>query len=73
MPSFAVLTEKAFDAEGNLKQPKELSINKVGHGMLGSDLMLVECIKAAISIFQLKFGMFCYFCHIVILHMFLFM
>ncbi|KAE9450937.1 hypothetical protein C3L33_17168, partial [Rhododendron williamsianum] len=25
--------EKAFDDDGNLKQPKQLSINKVGHGM----------------------------------------
>ncbi|KAL6543814.1 hypothetical protein OROGR_010311 [Orobanche gracilis] len=25
--------EKAFDDEGNLKQPKQLSINKVGHGI----------------------------------------
>ncbi|KAJ0430812.1 putative phytanoyl-CoA dioxygenase [Helianthus annuus] len=25
--------EKAFDDDGKLKQPKELSINKVGHGM----------------------------------------
>lgn len=30
---FVVLAEKAFDEDGNLKQPKELSINKVGHGM----------------------------------------
>ncbi|XP_028070687.1 phytanoyl-CoA dioxygenase isoform X1 [Camellia sinensis] len=27
--------EKAFDEDGNLKQPKQLSINKVGHGMWG--------------------------------------
>jgi len=26
--------EKAFGADGNLKQPKQLSINKVGHGKL---------------------------------------
>lgn len=26
------LAEKAFGEDGNLKQPKELSINKVGHG-----------------------------------------
>ena len=25
--------EKAFDEDGKLKQPKQLSINKVGHGM----------------------------------------
>ncbi|THG14172.1 hypothetical protein TEA_000748 [Camellia sinensis var. sinensis] len=29
------LQEKAFDEDGNLKQPKQLSINKVGHGMWG--------------------------------------
>lgn len=28
------LAEKAFGDDGNLRQPKELSINKVGHGML---------------------------------------
>lgn len=27
------LAEKAFDDDGNLKQPKQLSINKVGHGL----------------------------------------
>ncbi|KAF5939225.1 hypothetical protein HYC85_023484 [Camellia sinensis] len=26
-------TEKAFDDDGNLKQPKQLSINKVGHAL----------------------------------------
>ena len=26
------MTEKAFDDDGKLKQPKQLSINKVGHG-----------------------------------------
>lgn len=31
------MTEKAFDDNGNLKQPKQLSINKVGHGMLEHD------------------------------------
>lgn len=30
---FCFLAEKAFDEDGNLKQPKQLSINKVGHGM----------------------------------------
>ncbi|KAK2975788.1 hypothetical protein RJ640_026050 [Escallonia rubra] len=30
---FGLLTEKAFDDDGNLKQPKQLSINKVGHGL----------------------------------------
>lgn len=29
---FLSMTEKAFDDDGNLKQPKQLSINKVGHG-----------------------------------------
>lgn len=29
--------EKAFDAEGNLNQPKELSINKVGHALHEQD------------------------------------
>ncbi|CAA2995611.1 phytanoyl- dioxygenase [Olea europaea subsp. europaea] len=29
--------EKAFDEEGNLKQPKQLSINKVGHDLHGID------------------------------------
>ncbi|RWW35741.1 hypothetical protein BHE74_00059289 [Ensete ventricosum] len=28
-----VIAEKAFGEDGNLKQPKELSINKVGHGL----------------------------------------
>jgi len=28
------LAEKAFGDDGSLKQPKQLSINKVGHGML---------------------------------------
>jgi hypothetical protein len=28
-----VLAEKAFDEDQKLKQPKSLSINKVGHGM----------------------------------------
>lgn len=32
--SWLLLAEKAFGDDGNLKQPKELSINKVGHGML---------------------------------------
>lgn len=31
--------EKAFDENGNLKQPKQLSINKVGHGMV----LLITC------------------------------
>jgi hypothetical protein len=29
------LTEKAYGDDGCLKQPKELSINKVGHGKYG--------------------------------------
>jgi hypothetical protein len=29
---FLLLTEKAFGDDGCLKQAKELSINKVGHG-----------------------------------------
>ena len=33
--------EKAFDADNKLKQPKSLSINKVGHGMLISLPVLV--------------------------------
>lgn len=36
---FVVLAEKAFDENGNLKQPKQLSINKVGHGMV----LLITC------------------------------
>ncbi|XP_009598678.1 phytanoyl-CoA dioxygenase isoform X1 [Nicotiana tomentosiformis] len=32
-----VLTEKAFDEDGNLKQPKQLSINKVGHALHEKD------------------------------------
>lgn len=32
--SSKMLAEKAFGEDGNLKQPKQLSINKVGHGML---------------------------------------
>jgi len=28
------LAEKAFGDDGSLKQPKQLSINKVGHGTL---------------------------------------
>ncbi|KAL4568174.1 hypothetical protein LXL04_023780 [Taraxacum kok-saghyz] len=32
------LTEKAFDDDGNLKQPKQLSINKVGHGSTSSSI-----------------------------------
>ncbi|RWV98018.1 hypothetical protein GW17_00039157 [Ensete ventricosum] len=31
-----VLAENAFGADGHLKQPKELSINKVGHGLSSS-------------------------------------
>ena len=27
------LAEKAFGDDGNLRQPKQLSINKVGHGV----------------------------------------
>lgn len=30
---FDIFLEKAFDEDGKLKQPKQLSINKVGHGM----------------------------------------
>ena len=29
-----LMKEEAFDEHGNLRQPKELSINKVGHGKL---------------------------------------
>lgn len=29
-----LLAEKAFGDDGNLRQPKELSIHKVGHGKL---------------------------------------
>ncbi|KAM3327610.1 phytanoyl-CoA dioxygenase [Capsicum galapagoense] len=32
-----ILLEKAFDEDGNLKQPKELSINKVGHALHDKD------------------------------------
>ena len=32
-PWFGNFSEKAFDEDGKLKQPKQLSINKVGHGM----------------------------------------
>ncbi|KAL4573045.1 hypothetical protein LXL04_019838 [Taraxacum kok-saghyz] len=38
------LTEKAFDDDGNLKQPKQLSINKVGHAI--EDLFQVLSIKS---------------------------
>lgn len=31
---FRLFAEKAFGEDGNLKQSKQLSINKVGHGML---------------------------------------
>jgi len=37
------LLEKAFGDDGNLKQPKQLSLNKVGHGKpLPSILFVVE-------------------------------
>lgn len=40
-------SEKAFGEDGSLKQPKQLSINKVGHGMLwfecSFDVLLWEC------------------------------
>jgi hypothetical protein len=32
-----VATEKAFGDDGCLRQPKELSINKVGHGKYADD------------------------------------
>ncbi|KAA3465970.1 phytanoyl-CoA dioxygenase [Gossypium australe] len=39
---FVVLAEKAFDDNGNLKQPKELSINKVGHALHEIDPVFKE-------------------------------
>lgn len=38
---FFLLLEKAFGDDGNLKQPKELSLNKVGHG---KPLPLILCV-----------------------------
>lgn len=38
-----LLAEKAFGDDGNLRQPKELSINKVGHGKLWSCCLLIFC------------------------------
>ena len=40
--SVIIFIEKAFDEEGNLKQPKQLSINKVGHGMPGIPFCLIS-------------------------------
>lgn len=48
---FVVLAEKAFDEDGNLKQPKQLSINKVGHGMV----LLITCCQQSCFIFQPTF------------------
>lgn len=42
--SFPVCAEKAFDEKRNLKQPKELSINKVGHGKITSCTTCNDCI-----------------------------
>lgn len=41
-----ILAEKAFGDDGNLKQPKQLPINKVGHGMrltLALPLKVILC------------------------------
>lgn len=38
---FIYFAEKAFREDGNLKQAKELSINKVGHGLYSS--ILADC------------------------------
>ena len=32
--------ENAFDEQGNLRQPKAFSINKMGHGMLTPTVLL---------------------------------
>jgi len=36
-------SEKAHDGEGRLKQPKKLSINKVGHGTSCHRLSYLQC------------------------------
>lgn len=70
--SFAVLTEKAFDHDGNLKQPKELSINKVGHGMLLTLCwLIVFWLQILFSTSPLQFEDFS-LCPLVVLHMFSF-
>ncbi|XWS34492.1 hypothetical protein CRYUN_Cryun21dG0042900 [Craigia yunnanensis] len=50
--SFVVLAEKAFDDDGNLKQSKELSINKVGHALLDIDQVFKEfsCSEKVLSL-----------------------
>ena len=40
-PPFIYFAEKAFQEDGDLKQAKELSINKVGHGLYSS--IIVDC------------------------------
>lgn len=35
--------EKAFDADGNLAKPKQLSINKIGHGARGGGAAREGC------------------------------
>lgn len=51
--SISVLTEKAFDEDGNLKQPKQLAINKVGHGNL---LFITYCQKSCFILISLTCG-----------------
>lgn len=53
--SCCVMSERAFDEQGHLKQPKEVSINKVGHGkfyMIGiifntTFVLLHQCLSVA--------------------------
>ncbi|KAJ4974609.1 hypothetical protein NE237_007783 [Protea cynaroides] len=49
--------EKAFDDDGNLKQPKQLSINKVGHALHEIDPVFAKfCRSEKISSFLLSLG-----------------